>query len=91
MKIIPFEKVARVHGRSSFLSLLENEKLLIRISVLNNGCFITETKNWNEYWQVLTELDCTEISDRLYSLYAAWSVYIKSGFAYSQKQEYCFR
>ena len=91
VKIIPVEKVARVHGRSLLLSLLEKEKLLTRISVLNNVCFVTETKTWDEYWRVFNELDCDEINDQLHSLYAAWCGYIQSGFAYSQKQEYCFR
>jgi hypothetical protein len=76
--IAPVENIARIHGRGLFLSILEKEVVLTRIRILSSGHFVTETKNWDEYWQPLNEFRSNEIDDKLDSLHKAWSVYIQS-------------
>jgi len=87
----PVENLTRVHGRGSLLTILEKETLLTRIKVLNNVCFITETKDWDLYRKPLRELGFPDVENKLINLHSTWSEYIKSGFNSFLRREYCFR
>ena len=87
----PVNNLARVHERGLLLSILEREILLTRIKLLNNGCFVTETKDWDSYWQPLYELGHTKVEENLNALYSAWRGYIQSGFDSILRQDFCFR
>ncbi|MBN1161917.1 MAG: hypothetical protein JXA17_08220 [Dehalococcoidales bacterium] len=85
------KSLVRVHGRGILLSILEKEIILKRIMVLDDERFITETKDWDSYWQPLHELNQRELEDSLNVLHITWSNYLRSKFSPLLRQEYCFR
>lgn len=87
----PVKNTARVRGRGLLLSILEKEILLTRIKVLDNGSFVTETKDWDSYWKPLQEMKNRELDNHLYALHFAWRDYIRSGFNAVLRREFCFR
>jgi len=89
--LAPAESLVRVHGRGLLLSVLEREVLLTGIKVFPDGRFAAETKNWNSYWQPLSNLSLGEVEDSLNVLYSAWRGYIRTGFSSLLRREFCFR
>ncbi len=82
--------LAKAHGRGLLLSVLEKECVLTGIKVLQNGSFLTETEDWDSYWKLVSELDDSEVNEKLHELHAAWRDYILSGFDSALRQEFCF-
>lgn len=89
--LAPAESLARVHGRSLVLSILEKEILLTRIKVLHDGRFIAETQDWNSYWEPLRKLRNEAIEDSLGVLHSAWRDYLRSGFGALLRRVFCYR
>lgn len=87
----PTKSLRRVYGRGSLLSILEVDRILTKVSVLGNGSFALETKNWDSYWQPVHELECGNITESLGDLYSAWRDYIRPGFGTTQRQGFCHR
>lgn len=61
----PTKSLRGVYERGSLLSILEMNRILTKISVLENGGFTTETKDWDSYWQPVHELGCRDIQESL--------------------------
>lgn len=89
--LAPSESLLRVHGRGLLLSILEKETILIRIKVLDDGRFTAETKDWDSYWQPLSDLNNKESEDALGALHFAWRNYLRSEFDSLLRREFCFR
>ena len=85
------KNLQRVHGRGLLLSASEKDIILTEVRVFPDGRFTTETKLWDEYWQLVHELGHEKIEEDLNKLQIAWNDYIHSGFNASLGQYFCYR
>jgi len=86
----PVKNLARVHGRGQILSILEKETILTGIKVFDGGHFTLETRDWDSYWQPLHKLGNKKVEENLDALHSAWRAYLRSGFNFLLRQEFCF-
>ena len=80
----------RVYNRGLLLSIFEQEKLLTKIQIFDDGYFALETKEWDAYWQPVFDLRSKKVQDSIDSLHIAWKEYINSRFI-DRRREYCYR
>jgi hypothetical protein len=88
---VPTKNLVRVHGRGQILSILGKETILTGIKVFDAGRPVVEAEDWSSYWQPLHKLGHKKMEENLDALHSAWCAYIRSGFNFLLRQEFCFR
>ncbi len=87
----PTGSIVRIRSRGLLLSVLEEERLLIKLEVFPGGGIVTNTTDWDSYWAPALELNRPKLNYSLCALHSAWRGYIRSGCNALLRQDYCFR